>query len=128
MKNPTINYERLFKITRKKNAVNLSESMSVINGKASKENFETEVYQMTFCAIVKGKKKECNLLVTVNECICEEEKENLRNQLGVVINGSGMYFEILSYETNFSIQFDTIHSVFVDTDSVKNGKIFFFKK
>ena len=127
MKTPKTNYERLFKITRKKNTINLSGSMSVIDGKASEENFENEAFQITFSSRVTGVVKECNLLVVANECVCEEEKEKLQKQLGIVLEGDGMYFDICSYEQDFTIQIDTLNSAFIDTNSVQKGMILFAK-
>ncbi|WGH74589.1 hypothetical protein P8625_10860 [Tenacibaculum tangerinum] len=125
MKNPITTNERLFKIKRKGKGVDLSESMSIVNGKASTKNFETEIYQLTFSAQINQERKQYTLMVTANECISEEDKESLQKQLGVVIEGSGMYFEISGYTHSFSIQIDTVASVFIDTDSVQNGFILF---
>lgn len=128
MKKPIMNYERLFKITCKKNTVCLIGSMSVVNGKASEENFENEVYKLTFLAVINGLKINQSLMVTANECFCEMEIEKLKNQLGIILEGDGMSFEIVSYKHDFTLQFDQLNSVFLDTDTVKNGQISFLKQ
>lgn len=102
--------------------------MSVINGKVSEENFENEVYKTTFSTIVKGIKKNKSLMITANECVCEKEKKKLKEQLGIVLEGDGMCFEIISFKHDFTLQFDQLSSAFVDNNSVKNGFIFFFKE
>ncbi|CAL2102319.1 conserved protein of unknown function [Tenacibaculum sp. 190130A14a] len=127
MKNPKISYERLFKITCKKSVVCLAGSMSVINGKVSEKNFENEVYKVTFSAIVKDIKIMKSIMFTANECICEIEIKKLKEQLGIVLEGDGMRFKIVSFKHNFTLQFDQLNSAFVNTSSVKNGVIFFDK-
>lgn len=128
MKKPIMNYERLFKITRKKNAIYLTGSMSVVNGKASEENFENEVYKLTFSCEVNKIIINKSLMVTANECFCEKEKEKLKKQLGIVLEGDGMCFRILSFKHDFTLQFDQLNSAFLDTDTVKNGQISFLKQ
>lgn len=128
MKNSTTTCERLFKITRKNNVITLFGSMSIINKIVSEENFENEAYQLTFSFNSNGVKKECTIVLIANECICEEEKEKLKEQLGIVLEGDGMCFEITSFTNDFTLQFDQLNSAFIVTESVKNGTIFFTKQ
>ena len=128
MKNSTTTCERLFKITRKNNVITLFGSMSIINKIVSEENFENEAYQLTFSFNSNGVKKECAIVLIANECICEEEKEKLKVQLGIVLEGDGMCFEITSFTNDFTLQFDKLNSAFIATESVKNGTIFFTKQ
>lgn len=120
-----IDYERLFKITRMQNTISLAGSMSFVNGEFSEENFENEVFQVTFFTHIQGVRKEFNLLVVANECIVEKEKQDLQRKLGVVIEGDGMCFKICGYEQAFKMQFDTLNSAFLNTYSVKNGLVLF---
>lgn len=120
-----IDYERLFKITRIQNTISLSGSMSFVNGELSEENFENEVFQITFFTHIQGVLKEFNLLVVANECIDKAEKEGLQRKLGIAIEGDGMYFKICAYKQAFNMQFDTLNSAFLNTPSVKNGQVLF---
>jgi len=122
-----IYYERLFKITQIQNAISLSGSMSFVNGEFSEENFENEVFQVTFFTNVQGVVKEFNVLVVANECIGEMEKEGLQRKLGIVIEGDGMCFKVCAYKHAFKMQFDTLNSAFLNTYSVKNGLVLFDK-
>ncbi|PKH50006.1 hypothetical protein CXF68_04490 [Tenacibaculum sp. Bg11-29] len=120
-----IDYERLFKITRIQNTISLSGSMSFVNGEFSEENFENEVFQITFFTHIQGVLKEFNLLVVANECIDKGEKEGLQRKLGIAIEGDGMCFKICAYKQAFKMQFDTLKSTFLNTHSVKNGLVLF---
>ncbi|MNG17168.1 hypothetical protein D3C87_1644680 [compost metagenome] len=65
--------------------------------------------------------------MSYNELICDKEINNLKESLGIVITGDGSQFEILDYETDFTIQFDQENSSFIATDEVENGLISFRK-
>lgn len=120
-------YDRIFKIAKKKNSVDLSGSLSVINNKASKEYFDNESFQITFSTKIKDVSYDYTMLVTANESIEDKGLEKINYELGIQIEGCGMYFEVLNYKQDFSIQFDTYKSVFIDTPSVKNGVVYFSK-
>ncbi|WP_028888322.1 hypothetical protein [Tenacibaculum ovolyticum] len=120
-----IDYERLFKITRIQNTISLSGSMSFVNGESSEENFENEVFQVTFFTHIQGVLKEFNLLVVANECIGKGEKVGLHRKLGIAIEGDGMCFKICAYKQAFNMQFHTLNSAFLNTPSVKNGLVFY---
>ncbi|CAL2091510.1 conserved protein of unknown function [Tenacibaculum sp. 190524A02b] len=126
--NTPVNYcERIFKIEKKKNLIDLSQSLSIVNNKASRLFFEKEAYTLNFSTYHKGIYTQTPIFVTANECIPNEEIKILQKQLGIEIDGCGMYFSILNYSCNFSIQVDPKNSVFIDTPSVKNGYMYFYK-
>jgi hypothetical protein len=119
--------ERIFKIKRIKNIIDLSNSFSVVNKKEFPTLFEAEIYKVTFSTKKQGSTKSHDLFMSYNALICDEEIENLKESLGVFITGDGSQFEILDYETDFTIQFDQENSSFIATDEVKNGLISFSK-
>jgi hypothetical protein len=126
-KNVPYHLERIFKIRRIKNTIDLSESFSVVNKKATAAFFDAEIYKVTFSTIIQSKIKTYDLFLSGNELICEEEIENLKKSLDIVIAGDGSQFEILNYKTDFTIQFDLENSSFLESDEVRNGLIFFKK-
>jgi hypothetical protein len=119
--------ERIFKIKRIKNIIDLSNSFSVVNKKEFPTLFEAEIYKVTFSTKKQGNTNSYDLFMSYNALICDEEIENLKESLGVFITGDGSQFEILDYETDFTIQFDQENSSFIATDEVKNGLISFSK-
>ncbi|WP_435261017.1 hypothetical protein [Tenacibaculum sp. nBUS_03] len=127
-KAPPFLCERIFKVFTKNNVVDLSESLSIINNKASKSFFEKEIFQLSFSLLIKGATKLLSILVTANEYISEEDCNELQNKLGIEIEGCGMQFTILNFAYSFTLQIDQKNSVFIDTDSVKNGCIYFNKE
>lgn len=126
-KNAPYHLERIFKIRRIKNTINLSESFSIVNKKESTANFEAEIYKVTFSTTIQQKIKTYDLFLSGNELICDEEIENLKKSLDIVIAGDGSQFEILDYKTDFTIQFDLENSSFLESDEVRNGLIVFRK-
>ncbi|WP_431166070.1 hypothetical protein [Tenacibaculum halocynthiae] len=127
-KAPPFLRERIFKVFTKNNVVDLSESLSIINNKASKYFFEKEIFQLSFSVPIKGTTKLFSILVTANECINQEDCNELQNKSGIEIEGYGMRFTILNFVYSFTLQIDQKNSVFIDTASVKNGCIYFNKE
>lgn len=127
IKNEPYLLERIFKIRRIKNIIDLSNSFSVVNKKEFPALFEAEIYKVTFSTKKYGKTKSYDLFMSYNELICDDEIENLKKSLGIVIAGDGSQFEILDYETDFTIQFDQENSSFIATDEVENGLVIFRK-
>jgi len=117
--------KRVFKIVKLNKTIDLSESYSVINGKVSKELFESEIYKVTFSAQKQGKIQSVDLYLSSNEMICEDEVAALKEQLGVEILGDGSFLEIVDYKTDFTMQFDQENSLFIASDEVKNGCVVF---
>ncbi|MNQ09845.1 hypothetical protein D3C85_226680 [compost metagenome] len=126
-KNEPYLLERIFKIRRIKNIIDLSNSFSVVNKKEFPALFEAEIYKVTFSTKRYEKTKSYDLFMSYNELICDKEINNLKESLGIVITGDGSQFEILDYETDFTIQFDQENSSFIATDEVENGLISFRK-
>ncbi|WP_337966815.1 hypothetical protein [uncultured Flavobacterium sp.] len=126
-KNAPYHLERIFKIRRIKNTIDLSESFSVVNKKATAAFFDAEIYKVTFSSIIQTKIKTYDLFLSGNELICDEEIENLKKSLDIVIAGDGSQFEILDYKTDFTIQFDLENSSFLESDEVRNGLVVFRK-
>lgn len=118
-------YERLFKIEKKNNTVDLTGSLSIVNNVASESYFEKEVFQLTFTT---NTSQTYNMLVTANEYICESEVNKLKERLNITIEGSGMNFKVLDFEKDFTICFDEKHSGFINTHTVQNGSVCFFKE
>lgn len=126
-KNAPYQLDRIFKIRRINNTIDLSDSFSIVNKKESTANFEAEIYKVTFSTTIQQKIKTFDLFLSGNELICDKEIENLKESLGIVITGDGSQFEILDYHTDFTIQFDQKNSSFLESDEVKNGLIVFRK-
>ncbi|WP_143032180.1 hypothetical protein [Tenacibaculum sp. MAR_2009_124] len=123
----TTNIERIFKVTREENVVDLSKSLSIVNRIASAVNFENEIFSLTFIACIGGVLKCFSMCVIANECIDFHYCTQLKEQLGITIEGSGMLFEIRNYLHDFLIVFDSSNSVFINTETVKNGWVHFRK-
>ena len=114
---------RYFKIKRCNNSIDLSESYSMCNNQMSRLLFESEIFKVTF----KTLKKSYNLFLNANELICNECLNQLKNYLGIEIFGDGSYFEILNYTDDFKIIFDSENTTFINTDTVTNGVVCFYK-
>jgi len=121
-------HERWFKIAKTNNTIDLSGSIAVVNNIASEAYFEREAFQITFTTRLNNKNLQYSMLVNANECFCEIDVENLKKELQIHIEGSGMNFTILNYASDFSIQFDTINSSFINTSTVQEGSINFHKQ
>lgn len=126
-KNAPYQLDRIFKIRRINNTIDLSDSFSIVNKKESTANFEAEIYKVTFSTTIQQKIKTFDLFLSGNELICDKEIENLKESLGIVIAGDGSQFEILDYHTDFTIQFDQENSSFLESDEVRNGLVVFRK-
>jgi len=94
------------------------------NNKISRVLFESEIFKVTFKTI----KKSYNLFLNANELICSECIYHLKKYLGIEIFGDGSFFEILNYTDDFKIIFDTENTTFIDTDTVNNGTVYFYKE
>jgi len=119
--------KRIFNLKRVKNTIDLSESYSIINGKGSKELFESEIYKLSFAAQKQGNIHSVDLYLSSNEMICDDEAATLKEQLGIGISGDGSFLEIVDYQANFTMQFDQENSLFIASDEVKNGCVVFKK-
>ncbi|WP_166922011.1 hypothetical protein [Flavobacterium poyangense] len=119
--------ERVFKIKRIQNTIDLSNSFYVVNKEISPKLFEAEIYKVTFRTEQNGEVKSHDLFLPFNELICELEIAFLEDYLGITLSGDGSQFEILEYQTDFSIQFDQENSYFIKSDGVDNGLLFFKK-
>jgi hypothetical protein len=126
-KNAPYQLDRIFKIRRIKNTIDLSDSFSIVNKKESMANFDAEIYKVTFSTTIQQKIKNFDLFLSGNELIDDQKIENLKESLGIVIAGDGSLFEILDYKTDFTIQFDQENSSFLESDEVRNGLIVFRK-
>lgn len=126
-KNEPYQLDRIFKIRRIKNTIDLSNSFSIVNKKESTANFEAEIYKVTFSTTIQQKIKTFDLFLSGNELICDQEIEKLKESFGIVIAGDGSQFEILDYKTDFTIQFDQENSSFLESDEVRNGLVVFRK-
>jgi len=93
------------------------------NNKISKFLFQSEIYKITF----KTLKKSYNLFLSVNELICNDCIHYLKKHLGIEIFGDGSFFEILHYSSDFKIIFDNENTTFIDTKTVSNGVVSFYK-
>lgn len=126
-KNAPYLLERIFKIKRIKNTIDLSNSFSVVNEEASLALFDAEIYKVTFSAEKNGEMKSYDLFLSGNELICDQEVNALKETLGITLSGDGSQFEILDYQTDFTIQFDQEDSSFVESEGVEKGLIIFKK-
>lgn len=126
-KNATNLLERVFKIKRIQNTIDLSHSFYVVNKEISPKLFEAEIYKVTFRTVQNGEVKSHELFLPFNELICELEIAFLEDYLGILLSGDGSQFEILKYQTDFSIQFDQENSYFIKSDGVDNGLLLFKK-
>jgi len=121
---PTGSLKRFLTIKKNGNAIDLSESYKMYTNQLAKLVFESEIYKVTF----KTLKKSYNLFLSANELICNDCINNLKNNLGVEIDGDGSFFEVLNYTHDFKIIFDAENTTFIDTDTVKNGVAYFYKE
>jgi len=117
--------KRIFRLKRVKNTIDLSNSYSIINGKASKKLFESEIYKVTFTAQKLGDIQKMDLYLSNNEMICDDDATALKEQLGIEILGDGSFIEIIDYQTSFTIQFDQENTEFISSADIKNGCIVF---
>lgn len=120
--------ERVFRITRRHNTVDLTGSVAIINGEASEENFENEVFQVTFTTGKQQHKKHYSIFMSPSESISEEEINNLKKELGISISGDGYLFKIVNFESDFKLSFDLYNSVCIDSLGVQKGVIYFKKQ
>ncbi len=127
-KNAPYLLERIFKIRKTENIVDLSDSFTSLNKEKFARMFDAEIYKVTFSTEKLGQLKNFDLFLSCNELICNEEIENLNQSLGIIISGDGSHFEILDYETDFTIQFDQENSSFINSDEVEEGLIVFRKQ
>ena len=116
---------RMLNLKRINNAIDLTGSYLMIDDKASKELFESEIYSVTFA--IQEQEKSVDLFLSSNELICDEDIEELKEQLGIEITGDGSFFEILDYQTEFTIQFDKENTAFIASEEMKNGCVVFKK-
>lgn len=117
--------ERIFRITKTNNTIDLSGSASIVNKEASEKFFENEVYYVTFTTTTNGKTREYSLFLSPSETIPKNEINNLRRALDIQISGDGMQFSIDYFSTDFTIQFDQKNSICIDNSEVKNGFVSF---
>jgi len=117
----------VFNIKKIKNTINLNGSFSIIDGECSRTLFESEIFKVTFSAQKQDNIHSVDLYLSSNEMICDSETVALKEQLGIEIFGDGSFFEIIDYQTSFTIQFDQENSLFIESDEVKNGLLFFKK-
>lgn len=122
-KNNLSNLIRYFKINKLNNCIDLSDSYKMYSDQFSKLLFESEIYKVTF----KTLKKSYNLFLSANELICNDCISNLKKNLGIEIFGDGSFFEILNFTHDFKITFETENTIFIDTNTVKNGIVYFYK-
>ena len=111
--------ERVFRITRRHNTIDLAGSVAIINGEASEENFESEIFQVTFTTGRQQNKKHYSIFMSPSESISEEEIGNLNKMLGIRIAGDGYLFKILDFETDFKLSFDLYNSIAIDSLGVQ---------
>lgn len=121
-------YERIFKIAKNNNTIDLTGSLSIVNNTASETYFESEIYEITFISSNKKEKGEYTMLVTANECISDVDIQRLQEKLQISIEGSGMNFTVRDYTKDFTIQFDKENSLFVNSSTIQNGCIYFSKE
>ena len=119
--------ERVFRITRKSNQIQLAGSIAIINGEASEKNFQNEVFQVTFTTGSSNKKRHYSIFMSPSESISKEEIKNLKNKLGILISGDGYEFKIHHFSKNFKLSFDLHNSISIDNVGVKKGVIHFKK-
>lgn len=124
---PNTLLERVFRITRKNNEIDLTGSVAIINGETSEQNFENEVYQVTFITGRLEKKKRHSIFMSPSEMIPLEEINQLKNQLGIEISGDGSLFRIEKFSSDFKLSFDLHNSISIDNLGVKKGVILFKK-
>ncbi len=117
--------ERVFKIKRINNIVDLRGSFSMVDEQYSTEAFEAEIFKVTFSIQTGNTEKTCDLFLSCNELISDFEIETLNRELGIEIAGDGGLFQIISYQTDFKIQIDVENSHFINSDDIIDGLIVF---
>lgn len=117
--------ERVFRITRKHNNIDLAGSVAIIGGHVSEENFETEVFQITFTIGKQESKTHYSIFMSPSEAISDHEIHHLKEKLGTHISGDGSSFQIDHFEKDFKLSFDLQNSIAVDSLGVKKGVIYF---
>ncbi len=117
--------ERVFKIKRINNIIDLRDSFSIIEQQFSTTSFEAEIFKVTFSVTIDSTERTCDLFLSCNELISDYEIEVLNRELGIEVSGDGALFQIISYKTAFKIQFDKENSHFIDTENVKDGLVVF---
>jgi len=120
--------ERVFRITRRHNTIDLTGSVAIIDGFASEKNFENEVFQVTFTSGRQENKKHYSIFMSPSEEISTEEIQNLKTQLGITFEGDGSFFRIINFETDFKLSFDLYNSIAIDSLGVQKGVIYFKKQ
>jgi len=120
--------ERVFRITRRHNRIDLSGSVAIVNGEASEKNFETEVFQVTFTVGKGERKRHYSIFMSPSEVIQEEEINHLKESMGIQISGDGSSFKIDHFEKDFKLSFDLKNSIAIDGLGVKKGVIYFKKR
>jgi len=68
------------------------------------------------------------MFLTPNELICDTDIGTLKENMNIDICGDGANFEVLDYQHDFKIKFDTENTTFVNTDSVTDGVVYFYKE
>jgi len=116
--------KRFLKIKRNNNCIDLSNSYTMYNNDLTKLSFQSEIYEITF----KDNKHSCNMFLTPNELICDTDIDTLKENMNINLCGDGTSFEVLDYTDDFKIEFDTENTTFVNTDSVTDGVVYFYKE
>jgi len=119
--------KRILNLKKVEDTIDLSDSYLEIDGRISKELFESEINKITFSTHKKCEIKSIDIYLTSNELIDDEVAEELKEQLGIEILGDGSFFEILDYKTDFMIQFDQENTEFIASEDIKNGCVVFKK-
>jgi len=125
--NKTSVVKRILNFKRVENTIDLRDSYIEIDGRVSKELFESEIYKLTFSVEQPGEIKNIDLYLSSNELICDDDARELKEQLGIEIFGDGSFFEILDYKADFMIEFDQENTMFIGSDEMKNGYVIFKK-
>ena len=72
--------ERVFRITRRHNTIDLTGSVAIIDGLASEKNFENEVFQVTFTTGKLEHKKHYSIFMSPSEEISESDIIKINNE------------------------------------------------
>ncbi len=119
--------ERIFRITKRNNEIDLTGSVAIVNGEVSETLFETEVYQVTFTTGRANRKKHYSIFMSPSESISKKEIDLLKQNLGIEISGDGSLFKIENFKDDFKIAFDLKNSISIDRLGIKKGVIVFQK-
>ncbi len=120
--------ERVFRITKRHNTIDLTGSVAIIDGQASEKNFENEIFQVTFSTGRLENRKYYSIFISPSEEISHEEIQSLKKALGITIEGDGSLFRIINFETDFKLSFDLYNSVAIDSLGVQKGVVYFKKQ